>query len=503
MQRRTGGPSPWSVLLKEKIDQRHCFLYGPYQMKDGMQFVTEPERQTPVVEESDVLVVGGGPAGMIAAIAAAREGAKTSLIERYGFLGGMATAALVGPFASVRHRYGGGRIVGGIPWEMIQRMVEHRGALLETFDYTSVRGEKTEPEGDSTTLFAAESSQPSRGDVPFDPEILKWVAEQMASEAGVRLRYHTFAAGVVKEENRIEAITVESKSGREAIRGKVIVDATGDADIAFFAGVPFEVGRTDDGALQPMSLIFRLSGVDTDALGDISRPYIHGPIRKKAGELVESKQLPMFGGPWTFWGSTFRRGEVMVNMVRLWGNGTDVHVLTKNEITARDHVQQFVRFLKKHFEEFRDCYLMDSGPQIGVRETRRITGDYCLTEEDVRTSREFRDSIALAGHVIDIHSPNGTAGQVRRKVAPYQIPYRCLLPRGVVNLLVAGRPISSTHEAHASLRVMGTAMATGQAAGIAAALAAQGIGDPRAVDVEQLQRTLRELAAPYKPGWIV
>jgi len=473
-----------------------------------MDFITEPERKVPLRDAGDVLVLGGGPAGMIAAMAAASRGASTTLVERYGFLGGMATAALVGPFAGTRHRYGGGRIIGGIPWELILRLVRHGGATLDTFCYPSDGGSSSDPDDSSPPGLpaglpagsSAGSRGTGRGDIPFDPEVLKWVSEQMALEAGVRLQYHSAATGVVKTEKQISAVLVESKSGRQALCARVIVDATGDADIAAFAGVPFETGRPGDGALQPMTLMFRLGGVDTDGLGDISRPFVPPFIRRKAEEAVAREKLPVFGGPWTFWGSTFRPGEVMVNMVRLWGDATDVEVLTRNEITGRAHMQQFVAFLKENFTEFKNSFLIDSGPQIGIRETRRIRGAYVLTGEDIRGERKFSDAVALGGHVIDIHSPDGTSQQVRKKVSPYQIPYRCLLPQGIGNLLVAGRPISASHEAHASLRVMGTCMATGQAAGVAAAMAARKNGDPAGVDIADLQGALLETGALIHGG---
>jgi hypothetical protein len=187
-------------------------------------------------------------------------------------------------------------------------------------------------------------------------------------------------------------------------------------------------------------------------------------------------------------------------MVRLWGDATDVNVLTTNEVTGREHIQQFVRFLRQNVAEFSECYLLDSGPQIGVRETRRVRGAYTLTADDIRGGRRFEDSVGLAGHIIDIHSPGGEVSQVREKVAPYQIPYRCLLPSGVSNLLIAGRAISATHEAHASLRVMGTGMVTGQAAGTAAALAALGDGSPHRVGVDELRGTLAKQNAIIDRG---
>jgi hypothetical protein len=316
----------------------------------------------------------------------------------------------------------------------------------------------------------------------------------------VRLHCHTLAAAVSRDGARIPAVIVESKSGRAALAARVVVDATGDADVAALAGVPFDVGRPGDGALQPMSLMFRLGGVDTAALGDITRPYIPPAVRKKAKALVASGELPVFGGPWTFWGSTIRAGEVMVNMVRLWGDATDTATLTRNEITARDHVRKFVAFLRANFPEFHGCYLIDTAPQIGIRESRRIRGEYALGEQNIREGRRFDDAIALGGHVIDIHSPAGTHGQVRRRVGPYQIPYRCLLPLGTENLLVAGRPISTTHEAHGSARVMGTAMATGQAAGVAAAMAARGKGRVRDVDAAELRRRITALGGLVDAG---
>ncbi len=471
-----------------------------------MRSVCEVSRKIPVTGESDVVVVGGGPAGITAAVASARCGASTVLIEQHGFLGGMATAALVGPFAGVRHRYGGGRIVGGIPWELICRLREYGGALVLPVNcYPNGAGRSFDPnagtQGDDDRDGVDPGSERSaRGDVPFEPEMLKWVAERLAVDSGVDLRYHRFFSNVLSERSRISALVTESKSGREAFVGRIIVDATGDADVAARSGVPYELGREEDGALQPMTLMFRLGGVDTDALGEIDSPFVSTEIRRKAKQLHQEGKLPPFGGPWTFWGSSFRRGEIMVNMVRLLGDSTDSDALTRNEIAGRDHMHRFVVFLKEHVEEFRSCFLKDSGSHIGVRESRRIQGAYRLTVDDIVGNRDFDDSIALGGHPIDIHSPTGTADQIRIRVTPYQIPLRCLIPEGIDNLVVTGRPISADHAAHASLRVQGTCMATGQAAGIVAALAARDQLRPRDVLPANVQATLRLWDTPIKKG---
>ena len=442
--------------------------------------VKEPEREIPVVAEKDVVVCGGGPAGLIAAIAAARNGADTLLVERYGFLGGMATAGLVRGLSGVRHE--GERIVGGIPWELVKRMEELGGAASDV-------GEPGVPY-----------------DFPVDAEIMKYTSDEMLLEAGAELLFHSSVASVVQWEGHLDAVIVESKSGRQAIAGKIFIDCTGDADVAARAGLSYEKGREEDGGLQNMTLIFILGNLDTEKLwnetwkGKMGRiGPLNQRLREAAKEAHKRGLIPVFGGPWTR-GSVkgVRPNEMYVNMVRRWGDGTDVRDLTKAEIGGRQDVMAFYRFLKKEIPELASCRLVQTGTQIGLRETRRINGDYVLTREDIWENRSFPDAIAKGCHPIDLHPTSDKEDQTNTPVSKaYGIPYRCLLPRDADNLLVAGRCISATHDAQATIRVMGTCMAMGEAAGTAAGLAIAGGVAPRKLDINALQERLRKQGAIF------
>ena len=434
--------------------------------------LTEPAREIPVVREVEVLVVGGGPAGIGSAVAAARNGARTLLVERYGFLGGMATAGLVRGISGVRIH--GKRVVGGIPWELVLRMEALGGAASDAGSRPGVPP-----------------------DFPVDAEVLKYVANEMVLEAGAEMRLHTLGVDVVTEEDHIRGIIVESKSGRQAILAQVVVDATGDGDVAARAGVPFDKGRPGQGGMQNMTLVMILGGLDTDQLwkewaGDFDRVCQNERLRRLLTEAHERGEVPVFGGPWVR-GSVkgVRPGEMYVNVVRQWGDATNVEDLTRAEIDGRRHVMAFVDFFKAHVPELADCRLVQTGTQVGLRETRRIHGDYTLTLDDVLAGGGFPDVIARGAHGVDIHPPSTAEDQVYTRLEQdYGISYRCLLARGVDNLLVAGRCISATHEALATSRVMGTCMALGQAAGTAAALAVRAGITPRELDVPELRRTL-------------
>lgn len=437
-----------------------------------MKTVLEPQKKIEVVESVDVLVCGGGPAGFVAAIAAARNGAKTLLIERYGFLGGMATAGLVGPISKFKVR--GRFAVQGIPWEFVERMAERNGAV---------------------------TNLPS-GHVPFDPEVYKLVAMQMVRESGAGLLLHAYAVGVLMDEGRsgrCDYVIIESKSGRQAIEARYIVDCTGDADIAAFAGFPYERSRTETGETQPMTLYFRLGGVHTDEMEELMMASdTVGHVQELHDLMAEARrrgELPLFGGPWIQHGSTVHPGEVSANVTRYPGNAVDVTSLTQAECQTREDMFALIPFLKKNMPALRDAYLIMSSTQVGIRESRRIKGLYRMTEDDVLNKKDFPDTVAKGAHPIDVHLPGSHEQKLVWLKEPYNIPYRSLVPQGSHNVLVAGRCISASREAFASIRVQAQCMALGQAAGTAAALCAERSCRVDELDGALLRRRLAEQGA--------
>ena len=405
---------------------------------------------------TDVLVAGGGPAGLAAAAAAARQRAATMLVERYGFLGGMATAGLVNPFMG--WHAGGEPLVGGIFQEMLDRMAAAGG-------YGAAR---------QTTAF--------------DPEAFKLAADDLCREAGVRVRLHTLLTEVEVEGRRVARLRTASKSGSEKWEAAVYVDCTGDADLAFHAGVPCEEGREGDGLTQPMTLNFRMAGVEVERMPprkEINRLFDAAKADGRVGCPRENVLLFFAVQP----------DVVHFNTTRVTHKrGTSADDLTAAEVDARRQTRELVSFLRAEVSGFEEAYLQQTGAQIGVRESRRIRGDYALSGEDVVAARKFPDGIARSNYPIDIHNPAGGGTVIRRvpKGDHYEIPYRCLLPLGIDNLLVAGRCVSSTHEGQAALRIMPTCFAMGEAAGIAAAMSAQGRIAPREIDPERLRASLRE-----------
>jgi hypothetical protein len=440
-------------------------------------------REIPVAAEADVLVVGGGPAGIAAAVASGRNGARTVLVERFGFLGGNATAALVGPFMTSYSLDGKVQLIKGIFEELVQRAEALGGAI-----------HPAKVEGGSE--FAGFITYGHHRVTPFDPEVVKLVAAELCLEAGVELRLHTFVVDALVEDGALAGAIVASKSGLEAIRARVTVDCSADADVAARAGVPFHVGRAGDGLTQPMTLFFRIGNVDDEkvkayiaAHPEDRRPF-EGIVRaaRERGEFpIPREGIGLYRTP--------QPGIWRINTTRIQRlDGTNVLDLTRAEIEGRRQVMFLLQFFRQHCPGLENCILLDTAATIGVRETRRIVGEYTLTAEDLATGREFDDVIALCGYPIDIHSPTGSGGSMVNQDFPvanvYQIPYRCLVPVKVEQLLVAGRCVSATHEALGAIRVMPPAFAMGQAAGTAAALAVKEGVVPRRVPVPWLQETL-------------
>lgn len=435
-----------------------------------MHSIVEKAREIPIVEKVEVVVCGGGPAGLVAAIASARNGAKTLLVERYGFLGGMATAGLVTAFSTFTN--GKEQIIKGIPHEILLRLKE----------LNALRGN---PEVNEWLFFI--------------PEMLKYVALQLIEEENIKLLLHSYICGTYVDDNIIKGVIVENKSGRQAIIGNIIIDATGDGDVAASAGVPYKKGRECDGLMLPPSLVFRM--------GNINKEKYYAYVREK-DQGSEGCGLP------NIWRKGLESGELTVPLKGflhcsslpqdieysilatrvLKVDATNIFDLTRAEVEARKQALQVANFLKKYVPGFEKAYFCHTATQIGIRETRHIEGEYRLTAEDVLGAQKFSDAVARGCYQIDLHDPTGSRINLQKlpKGESYDIPYRCLIPKKIDNLLVAGRCISATHKAHGSIRVMSHCMAIGQAAGTAAALSHHEKISPRKLNVKLLQTQLKK-----------
>lgn len=423
-------------------------------------------KNAPIVGEYDVVVCGGGPAGFIAAIAAARNGARTALVERYGFLGGMATMGYVNPVSVFT--YNDSQVVGGIPWEFVQKLENMGGGFIEK----------------------------PLGNVAFEQEHYKLLAQRMTLEAGVDLYMHSYLSGCVMDGSRIAQIVIENKNGTEALSSKVFIDCTGDGDLAALASVEMQ---PDEGApLQPLSSYFILGGVDLDTpmMKEAIRHNKQGenchclPVREKLLERKEELGIPEFGGPWFC--RTGQDGVVTVNMTRTAGNAIDNRDFVRAECVLREDAFRMAALLKDNFDEFKDSYLIAVSVQGGIRETRRIKGIHTITADEYVTAYHYHDSIARGAHPIDIHVASGPAQNITFLKTPAYVPYRALIAPTHSNLIVAGRCLSADKKAFASLRVQASCMDMGQAAGTAAAMAAISGLPVQEVNTELLVAKLRE-----------
>ena len=463
-------------------------MLEPTEIRREQGCILEPVRKTPIVRDVDVLVCGGGPAGVGAALGAARTGAKTMLIERNAFLGGAATAVMMNTWnVPVSH-------MTGVAREITLKLAERSGAVI---------------------------AGPT---VPFDPEAFKELSVDLLKQAGVEILNYTWVVDPIMEGRRICGSVVQNKSGRQAILARTVVDATGDADIAAAAGAEYVMGREKDHKMRPMSVLFRMGGVDVRRAVEYCRSCpaenftadrnFHildldkGLVRmsgffdiadkaRAAGELPEEIHYIRFEG------FDVKRGIVTVNNSRVYGvDGTNAWDITRADIEARLQNRKLCAVIKKYIPGFENAFVIDSSPNIGVRETRRARGSQLLSEDDILAKRTYPDSVAkvwrhhAAGR--DWHSPDGSEGSPQNLVYRtlqtelnwFEMPWAIFVPNNVEGLAVAGRVLSVTHEADMWTRGQYCCLVTGQVAGTAAALAALRNSSPRALDVSTLQRTL-------------
>ena len=448
-----------------------------------MKYITEKAKKIPVAEEVEVLVVGGGTAGAIAGIAAGRLNVKTLIVEQFGFLGGSQTGALVTPM--MHNQVHGKQLNPGIGLEVMER-------LKQTGDTG----------GDNLGWFNA--------------EMLKYVLDDFVVEAGARTRFHTVASAAIVEKGKIKGVIVESKSGRQAILANQVIDCTGDADIAVRAGVPYGSGRDEDGMNQAMSLRFHLGNIDLvkfcKFMNEIApdKEYEHHPEHLHTasvwgtnwalvpyfGRGVKERILQRSDGDYfQLFSVPGRPHELSFNCPRISERvkGYDVTDLTYAQQEGRKKIRRLLAFMRKYFPGFENAYIVFTAPMVGVRESRRIQGEYILTLGDILSARKFPDPVARNNYPVDIHNPKGSGTKFYSQLKPgeyHEVPYRCLVPLKIDNLLVAGRCISTTFEAQSSIRIQSDCYAFGEAAGLAAALCVKKKVKPRNLEYKYLKRYL-------------
>jgi hypothetical protein len=437
--------------------------------------ITEPAREVPVYGEYDVAVLGGGPAGIAAAVAASRAGRRTLLIERYGFLGGMGTAAGVTNFCGLHANVHGEmrRLVQGIASDLLDR-IDRLGGL------------------NAPHLILGKILAQA-----YDTAAYKIAADDLLAHHKVDLLFHALGAGVVMQDERhVDALMVETKAGRQAVRANVFIDCSGDGDLAAWAGAPFEVGDADGHMLYP-SMMFRLNGIDPQKAGEAWRTI---PALMDKAEAAGTHKFPRKGAIVRPQKSGIEWRVNFTQVARRDGkaiNGVEPDDLTRGEIDGRRQAIEAFQFLRT-VPGFEKSYIVDLPPQLGIRETRRVVGGYRLSGEDVLGCASFEDSVGVNGWPMESH----VAGDVVFEFPPIpqsrgfnELPYRMLVPERIDNLLVAGRCASMTHEGQSAARVSGACFAMGEAAGTAAALALSGNTIPRDIAVEKLQQQLKAQGA--------
>ena len=446
-----------------------------------------------------VVVAGGGTAGIMAAVAAAREGCPVTVLEQEGFAGGVAAFGI--PFLAFLDGRGR-RVVGGLPQELVERLI----------------GLNASPGHVGGAFWAGLGRDCQFAITPYDPEIYKALIMQMAAEAGVVFKLHSFLAGVdIGDGGRIKSVRIANKNGLEQVEGSVFIDATGDADLARLSGCPCRLGQ-DGAAMQNVSGIFILGGVDIDRAvqalrdGDGIEGWGSWHNRLIRGGLVDGKVgYNHFAGhlkPWrddrrlTFTAVSWREGVLSLNISRTTGINGCVHEdLVRAELQERQNMFEIYSGLRRNIPGFQESYLISTSPMVGIRESANIIGSAVMNLQDVVDCAEHADNVARGCYPIDIHDPRGGSTQFifLKDGGSYGIPYRALIPRQTANLLAAGRCISTDHQAHGTVRIMATAMAVGQAAGTAAAMAAAEAIPVAELDAGRLRARLRLRGAILDP----
>jgi ribulose 1,5-bisphosphate synthetase/thiazole synthase len=416
----------------------------------------------------DVIVAGGGASGLVAAIAAARNGARTLLLEREGCFGGTATTGYVAQYVGFYN--GNTQAVWGVPYELTRRVMEGGGSA-----------------GFGHYIMGEAAANPiTIHHFPFNPEIVKIAADDMAEHDNLDTLFHAQVTGALHREGVVEGVVVETISGRREIRANIVIDCTGDAVVAAAAGVPV-LGEEDElrHARQPVTLAFRLSNVDVQRFRAMPRE------QKRALAMKGLANGELFWESMSFC-STPNGHDAICLMSRITGvDALDDGDVSAAERTGRKQVRSIVGFLTREVPGFERAILSSIASRIGVRETRRIVGQYMLTEEDIMEQRRFDDTIALGCGPMDVHDAIGTGIVLYMPPAPFDIPMRCLLPLETRGLIVSGRAICATREANGGARHMATAMALGQAAGTMAAIAVEKKLMPHEIDAQEVRMRLR------------
>ena len=423
------------------------------------------ENNVPTAGKYDIVVCGGGPAGFVAAISAARCGRRVALIERYGFVGGTATAGYVVPISGFYFK--GERVVGGIAWELVERLKRLDAALVEL----------------------------PHGHISVNVEYYKLIAMEMLLEAGVELYTNSYLIDVEMDGGRVSRVIFASKNGKEALDADCFIDATGDGDLCHLSGVPM---LESSGAVQPISLCFVLTGVDTDT--ELLRDCIHHDgkngrrscnqtIRDYLLSCAEREPDLQFGGPW--FNVLLKGDSLAVNMTRACADATDRAAYTVAEIRLRKDMFRLVELLRQKYPEFRQCEIVASGVNAGVRESRHIKGVHTMRLSDVTEGTVFDCPVAHCAHPMDIHAAKGAGQQLTQLKTDCYVPHEALVASGFPNLIAAGRCISAEREPYASLRVQATCMSIGEAAGLMADLVCDGAAAD-ALPTEKLKRSIAQ-----------